>query len=217
MGLRSSLLRSIKRYQRRNRPSIIVASMGRSGSTVIFEALQARTDARPAESFLIDIAGTSFEPGAIYKTHDYPDALRGARNVRAVFLFGGASEAAKSVYFQEKAKGREWIGRHFKHLKVHQPFEKLFEADILRIGDQLDVWTTWTHTPVLSLHYDTMWDNIDILRQFTGLNVQLPERRPRRDKSLPADLEEKCLATYGELDGRIAAMPDIILSGPKVL
>ena len=216
MGLRR-FSRRIKRYMRRHQPSILVASMGRSGSTVVFRSLYAASEARPENSFLETIAGTRFEPGAVYKTHDYPDALEGIGNVRAVFMFGSASEAARSVYFQEKIKGRAWIDKHFAHLKANRPFEELFERDVLRIADQLDAWTGCTHTPVLSLRFDALWDNVDILRRFTGLDVQLPPQRARRDKPLSPDLEEQCAATYGELDRRIAAMPAVILSGPQVL
>ncbi len=216
MGLRR-LARRIRRHMRRNHPAVVVASMGRAGSTLVFEALSAASDMRPDPSFLPELAGARFEPGAVYKTHDYPDALEGVANLRVVFVFGSASEAARSVFFQERALGREWIRKHLAHLKAERPFEALFDEDILRIGDQLDAWTGCPHTPVLSLRFDALWDNVDILRRFTGLRVRLPARRPRRPKPLPPELEARCAATYGPLDRRIAAMPPVILSGPRVL
>lgn len=96
---------------------VVVASFGRAGSTVVYGALSeamarrrflvgGRSSAKivKAGSWFLD--AQALNPGVIYKTHDYPDALSGKRNLRAVFLFGSTIDAALSVYEQKRSPQR---------------------------------------------------------------------------------------------------------------
>jgi hypothetical protein len=213
---RQKLKARIARFRNRRKPAIVVASMGRAGSTLVFTALRDASFGRPTEPFLVDLEGATLEAGMVYKTHDFPEGLRNHTNVRAVFLFGSASDSAKSVYLQEQKLGRQWIDRHFAHLHTDQPFEELFERDVLRIGDQLEAWTNCDHTPVLGVHFDAIWDNVDRIRNFTGLDLVLPQRRERQAKILPPGLQAKSERTYGTLDARIDKMPKVFVSGPSL-
>ena len=151
--------------------------------------------------------------GIVYKTHDYPDALKGRDDLRSLFVFGPASDAVLSVLEQEVTEGRDWIDLHLDHLKAPGRFEDLLAFDALGIGAQLDAWTTFSGSPVLCIRYEALWDAETQIREFTGLPVCLPERRPRSAKSVPEDVASKVARIYGPIDARLQALPDVFEAG----
>ncbi len=204
-----------------NRPGIIQASYGRSGSTMVYEALAAAMAEVRFGRFWRHVRDESWtlgekplRPGTVYKTHDYPAALAGRDDLRTVFVFGAATEAALSVIAQEKQEGRDWVDLHLRNLKAPGSYDEILNWDSLGIAAQLEAWTTFDQSPVLCLRYEGLWDNIEILRDFTGLPVVLPERRPRTEKSIPPDIAAAVERVYGSIDARLAKLPDAFEAGP---
>lgn len=204
-------------------PAVLVASYGRSGSTLLFDALfgamcEARFGRR--ENFAADerwtLAGKPLRRGVVYKTHDYPNALRGQENVRALFVFGRASEAVLSVLHRETLGGRGWIAEHLDHLKAPGPYESILEKDILGIAAQLEAWTTFDDAPVLCVRYEALWDAVPRIRAFTGLPVTLPARRARTEKAVSEDVARRVAETYGAIDARLSRLPDVFEAGPRM-
>jgi hypothetical protein len=69
----------IRRALDRNRPAILVASMGRSGSTVTYLALIKAAQNRgqaDARTLAWTLADDPLPPAKIIKTHDFPEGLR---------------------------------------------------------------------------------------------------------------------------------------------
>lgn len=216
-------VRDLKRRMPTRHPGIVVASYGRSGSTLLHRALfeamcAARFGAR--RNFVADerwtLAGRPLRRGVVYKTHDYPDALRGQAGIRSLFVFGPASEAVLSVLGQEAARGRGWVDQHLDHLKAPGAYADILEADVLGIGAQLAAWATFDGSPVLCIRYEALWDAAGRIRGFTGLPLRLPERQPRAEKAVPAEVAEAVARTYGPLDARLAALPDVFEAGPEM-
>ncbi|AHM03738.1 hypothetical protein roselon_01350 [Roseibacterium elongatum DSM 19469] len=201
-------------------PPVIVASMGRSGSTLVHDALcQAVTRARfPAalqgQGLRIvtdqawDLDARPFAPGIVYKTHGLAEELPDHSGAKVVFLFGSATDAALSVLACRDHYGDRWIRDHFAHLRASGPFEELGDRDVLRFGDQLDGWIGKTGTPRMILHYDALWDTEEALSRFVGVPVTLPARRARSGATAAdAETRARFAASYAELDARIAALP----------
>ncbi len=203
---------------------VIVASMGRAGSTLIYDALNKGMGmARFGEEtyrngrFVRDVAWTlskaRFRNGVVYKTHDFPHDLTAAQNVRVVFTFGIPSDAARSVLGCNTKYGRAWIEEHFEHLRANGTFDQICDRDVLRFGDQLDSWTALKSIPVLGLKYESLWQSgaQQALSRFVGFPVTLPERKNRESAAMDlGEAGEKLMKTYANLDARVAAMPDII-------
>ena len=189
---------------------IIVASMGRSGSTLVHEALSEGLAAarfgplknlgrKIVKDVAWDLSGEHFAPGVAYKTHALASELPRDCNTRVVFVFGSASEAALSVL-------------SFAHMRACGSFEELGERDVLRFEEQIDGWLGIDHVKILGLRYEAIWDNVDELSCFVGFSVALPERRPRVSRqNMDATTAEKFAATYRTLDKKIAALADCIL------
>lgn len=202
-------------------PPLIVASMGRSGSTVVWDALRhavARArfpnmlhaqGLRLVSDQAWDLDRTRYAPGVVYKTHGLAEELPANSGAKVVFLFGSATDAALSVLTCRERYGARWIDLHFEHLRANGSFDDLGSNDVLRFGDQLDGWIGKTETERLILHYDALWDNIDTLSDFVGTRVQLPARRARSGaNAVDAATRARFAETYAALDARIAALPE---------
>lgn len=216
--------RGIRRLVPSRLPPVLVASMGRSGSTLLYQALvrgmaRARFGSalwlprRLCTDSAFDLGSARFQPGVVYKTHGFPGEVRPHPQLRGVFVFSSASEAAISVLACMDTYGRPWVQQHLHHLRASGPVEEIVVRDVLRFGDQLDTWLGGSAAfPVLALRYEALWDNIDALAQFVGFPVILPTRRPRESASMVDDeTKARVRRVYAELDARIAQMPDLLV------
>jgi hypothetical protein len=205
---------------------VVVASMGRSGSTLIHNAISeglarvrfghsSRLTNRLVADYAWDINATHFRPGVVYKTHALAEELPSWPEVKVVFLFGSAVDAAVSVLNTHKIKGDAWITSHFQHLRAEGEIDDLIDRDVLRFADQLEGWTSLSTHPVIALKYDELWENEAALSEFLGYQVTLPERKARSKKTIDPTLIERLRHTHDALEKRIAAMPGVVYAGSR--
>ena len=220
VALKTRVKYLLQRVLRPNLPPLIVASMGRSGSTLVVDALrEAMSQARFPKALhrqglrivadeAWDLDRKTFRPGVVYKTHGLADELPEDSGAQVVFLFGSALDAALSVLACRDRYPDGWITDHFDHLRASGSFDDLGHWDVLRFGEQLDGWIGKSGTRRMILHYDALWDNEDKLAEFTGVPLRLPPRRERTGAtSADAKNRARFAKTYAALDARIAAMP----------
>lgn len=201
-------------------PPLIVASMGRSGSTLVWSALRQAVAAarfpRPLRAHGLrlvsdqawDLDRTRLTPGVVYKTHGLAQELPDCSGAKVVFLFGSATDAALSVLACRDRYGMRWIEEHFAHMRAHGAFDELGDRDVLRFEEQLDGWVQKSGTPRLILHYDAIWEYEHTLSEFLGTRVSLPPRRQRTGAtSADPEMLTRFAGTYAKLDARIATMP----------
>ena len=208
-------------------PAFVVSSFGRSGSTLVWDAIAnglaarygpipTKISRRIVRDSAWDLGTTVLRRGIVYKTHDYPEALAMREDVRSVFLFGSALEAAISVYSCKDTYGLDWIRKHFEHLHSNRNFDELFEIDALGFRDQLNAWCGFDQGSVLCLNYNNIWDHQKTLNEFCGFHVPLPLRRPRSRKVCPPDALDAAHAVYDPIDRIIDALPTCFVSGRKI-
>ncbi len=208
------------------RDTIVVASFGRAGSTLVYKALnegmaRARfgTDAYVARKvvrdYAFDLTTCPMRPGVVYKSHDYPENLAQSDGVRAVFLFGSTVDAALSAYTQKDQLGEAWIRQHFQHLRRPYRYDELLVEDVLGFRDQCLSWMGFEGCPVLCMRYEGLWDNANLLSEFTGLDIRMPKRRARSEKDVSPELVALAEESYGPLDAALARLPDAFVAQPK--
>ncbi len=214
----------LKQYLPSATDPIIVASMGRSGSTLVYEALcegMLRARFRFAHERLRglvrdtawNLAEANFRNGRIYKTHDFARHLNANPKLKAVFLFGSASAAARSVINCRSTYGDNWIASHFRHLAAKGELSEVPHKDVLRFQEQLDSWLENDRVPTLSLRYEDLWlpESLAELSKFVGFEVKFPARRARESSQANlGDSEGEIQRTYHQLDQRILSLPSII-------
>jgi len=198
---------------------MIVASMGRSGSTLIFNAVrkgmakhrfgfESGRTLRIVSDSAWDMGSTDFYPGVVYKTHGLASELPETFDTKAIFVFGSATDAALSVYACRQRYGEAWITEHFKHLRANGDFDELATRDVLRFADQLKSWTGKHRAERLIIHYDALWDHAALISDFCGFKVALPERVQRTSTlTVPPDIRQQFQETYQSLDSIIEKMP----------
>lgn len=183
-------------------PSVVVASPGRSGSTVIFEALVAgmakkrfglshrylkglvRCDAWKLSSCIL-------RPGYVHKTHDLPSKNLWVSNTKIIFVFGDVVDTVTSVISCQERFGRDWVEEHLKHLNAIGEMTDILDKDILQIGEQLSSWFEADDLDLMLVHYEAIWEPgfKEMLSKFVGFEAELPEFRGRSEKTKLSDLE----------------------------
>lgn len=173
---------------RANQP-IVVNSFGRSGSTVLFDAVSsyavrfgALAEERVVRSAAWKLDSDRVRRGRVYKSHDYPSPSL-PRNTRVLYVFGSPEDATLSLIEQARVSGQKWLDAHADHLRVPRfAPEDLLEGDVLRIGDHLRAWLSQDSVATGFVRYETMWDHQKQISDFVGFHVSLPERRERQPK-----------------------------------
>lgn len=200
---------------------VIVASNGRSGSTMTFLALlkslkKIKPRAVKHSSFVARLNDATFRAPCVYKTHDFPQSLSSwPENTRVVFCFGPAKDSAFSVHAAMEGYGPDWIESHFYHLHANGTYDELFERDVLQQARQIKEWVTFEDVPVLCVHYDAIWEYQDTISRFTGLEFKPPERRDRAPKDIPADLKAKADRVYDPIDEVIDQLPRCFIASKR--
>lgn len=201
------------------RPPIIIASMGRSGSTLVFDSVRTAMSKerfgplwrimRPLVSDSAwNLANDSLQNGVVYKTHGLAHELPRDTRALVIYLFGSASDSAMSVANCQIQLGNEWVEEHFLHMRADGTFDELPYRDVLRFGEQIQGWRENASVPRVLIQYTHIWESLPEVSEFLGLPLVLEAQRERSAKSALSDSEIVVYrATYAELDKSIAAMP----------
>src|SRR5262249_11070838 len=107
---------------------VLIASMSRSGSTMLYKAVAASMgQARfgPQAPRLMPLFSesawkldeTPLIGGVLYKTHDRPEHLPRSARAKVLFTFRKASEVALSIADRRAERGEKWFLRHRIHLR----------------------------------------------------------------------------------------------------
>jgi hypothetical protein len=207
------------------RPSLVVASMGRSGSTLLYNAVSdAMTRSSPVGPHMArrvvrdvawDLGSARLQRGVVYKTHDAAKDSLDGDDVRAIFVFGPASDSALSVISCRDRFGEAWVREHFKHLHADGSTEDLLHRDALGFRRLIESWTIARPYPILLLHYHHLWECQRQISDFIGAPVLLPDQRARRHSHLEASTIQQVRRNFQELDSWISALPRCQIIGPR--
>jgi len=176
--------------------SIVIASTGRSGSTMLTRAIsESLVDGRfrclPSifkkyikcfsTDYIDRIYNIDGSIAPVIKTHDL---FRKEFSDRAkyIFVFGDPLESAQSVAQMGNKHGVIWVEEHVYHLVGQGDPYEILEKDILNYEAQIKSWGD--AKGVFIVHYDDLWNKSDELAEFLGFELRLPERRKRTKKAL---------------------------------
>jgi len=165
--------------------SILVASPGRSGSTVLYQSLAKATSKPPSwtRATAWDLRRSWCLPGMVYKTH--AAAVDLPKRMRVIYVYREASKIVSSTSKMVRENGEAWASAHARHLLGQRAksrsdwsaalLDELPTSDILDIAGNL---RSWSNTKgVLLVKYDYMWELEEKIEDFLGTKVQLPEYR----------------------------------------
>lgn len=215
---RRFIKRTLQKICLKSDPPIIVASMGRAGSTLVFDSvINAKADQYPTffrpfykrliTDFSWCLEGFKFSKGAVYKTHDFPPVDGAIKDCKVIYVYGPATEAVISVFGCEAKFGSQWVNRHLEHLNASESFASIYDSDVLRIEEQIKRWGRCDTANIFFLYYSDIWDELGQLQNFLGFDIQLPPRRERQSATfLPIQSLKRINNRYQKIDKRIESL-----------
>ena len=132
----------------------------------------------------------SEEPFLVCKTHDIYEG-RCDSNYKFIFVYGDPLESARSVEQAVKKHGRQWFLEHQFHLRACGDYEDLFQEDVLAYQKQLESWLTQRDANIVCIDFDDLWSETERISNLLGFEVELPRKRPRREKPHKDNIDEK--------------------------
>lgn len=230
MNLRSACMRFVITYLRRAKDSgkqffskllfanerpIVIASTGRAGSTMLFEAVSenliqhkygldkksivGRILISLSRCFTDRLKTISKSNCVVHKTHDLFDK-KYENDARYIFIYGDPIEAIQSVEQISRTNGKIWLDEHLFNLRSNGDPEKLFSEDILNYEKQINSWVM-SHkcSNVICLDYKDLWSKAPMISEFVGFTVTLPEKKLRTKKTNQALVEKALSASLSRI------------------
>lgn len=196
-ALRRGASRSIGRLLLRPRRPILIASAGRAGSSMLFDAVvgqvvvqDVRRGARrivgglglgawigrSISSFAVQPSSRDIRAFRVIKTHAGAGTISSDVGLRAIFTHAPSEHTTASLMRQVDREGSAWIDRHAYHLG-HRGSPVDFIVSHARIlEDQETGWKMRRDT--LSVPLDRLWEQREQIASWLGLDdLPLPTRR----------------------------------------
>jgi len=154
-----------------NYQTIVVAGMGRCGTTLVFDAIRKKNE------FVRDLQNLNnpdFIRLNVIKTHDFPPTTL-PPNTKCIYMFGNPYHIVFSSHGPK-------VNHHEHYLNMHSEPSSRFKftwEDTLQLQKNFTLWHQPQPFPLLTLRYETLWQNIHVLNEFLGFEVQLPKQKPR--------------------------------------
>lgn len=176
---------------------VVVASTGRSGSTMLANAVAAsliktKFHAFPTSlhdyikrfsiAYLDRITDIDQFAAPILKTHDL-FRKEFSDKAKFIFVYGDPLESAQSVEQMKKKRGSIWVEEHIYHLVGNGTPHDIFTEDVLNYECQMRLWGE--AKGAFLIHYDDIWNKNTQLSRFLGFDVELPKKRARSLKGEP--------------------------------
>lgn len=193
---------------------ILVASLGRSGSTMICESIiRGKCEAiglTYREWMLFEPAWipgeVTFRPGGVYKTHFYKRGI--PENTKIVFVYDDAYQIVGSLLTKLWKGEQDWLMVHGRHLTGRAvSVEKMIAEDVFKLRDNFLSWTSKEYPNVFYVHYDDIWSRKVEIENFLDIKLSMPKREHRSNylKVLPEKDKMTLMDTYGPLQEIIEA------------
>ena len=189
-----------------NQIKIVIASSGRSGSTMLFDStakslvkhrhpllhksLISNRITNSIKVFVKKLQQVHLKHELIFKTHDLFDKSY-SNFAKYIFVFGDPLQSAQSVEIMAKKYGAKWFSQHLENLSSSGNLNELYSKDILNYERQVESWMTAETNSVFCVHYEDIWNKVDLLSKFVGFEIELPEKLPRKNKDPLVKFDEQ--------------------------
>lgn len=204
--MKSYLKKVISKKISKNENAIVVASCGRSGSTMLTESLALSSieygvgyiEKKMADAVTKwdwDLKTENLERGYIHKTHDYPPKSIEIEGAKFIYVYADPYEVVYSTIRKSREEGQEWIREHAKHMKSEIcSVEEIIKADALGLENNFDAWRNISSKNVMILNYENIWNRRGEISEFVGYDVEIPKKKERRSsKCIVSEKEQKMI------------------------
>lgn len=213
-GIRKHWLHLIRSLLYSQSVPIVVASSGRSGSTMLTisitqSLIEQRFKVAPlwvkrwlvprSNVFISRLSASRLQSFPVIKTHDLRD--NAGIQAKYIFVYGDPLESALSAHDMGKKIGVTWTDEHIYNLHGHgTPFE-ILDRDVLNYEGQLKSWGS--AEDVFIVHFEDLWNKTAELSAFVGFPVQLPQKRDRTVKNNLQPYNKELFSRLKNLEGAL--------------
>jgi hypothetical protein len=193
---------------------IVIASMGRCGSTLIWFVLGSKeyySHNLPSNCLFAIFEKDSIvqygqgkidklEDNFIYKTHSLPHINE---NCLAVYLFANPMNVVISAHLQS------FIKQHYFHFGgLYEERQNYHLKDTLKLEENFDAWYQKQTFPLITLRYETLYKNIPLLEDFLERKLPFPKETIRKTNYLDHIYKNDLEQTYKSLYTKILHAED---------
>ena len=203
-----------------DRTPILVSSMGRAGSTLLFQEIMKSLAKERYPHLPLSLArllchgamwfpGNVLFKGFVHKTHVPEYYFPKDTNTKIIYVFCKPSDSVLSVINTKSRRGLGWISEHFQNLKVKGNYKDLAYRDVLMLEDHLMGWLSRKSKNLLIIRYEKIWEYKSEIEEFLNLKINLPKFKLRRQLSNEADsLRGICKKNYASLEKKVEKFSD---------
>src|SRR3972149_7387014 len=195
--------------------AVIVAGMGRCGTTLLHDAL---VDYGFKETAFLNTFGECFiyRYGKVYKIHYYLPPDKFHYNVKLIYMFGNPYDIAISA----TKNINDWGKLHHAHLgsDLFVENKELYYKDTLQLNRHFDMWYRQQGFSFLSIKYETLYEykTRQMLNQYLGIVLKLPPYRKRESSWENHPHRQDIISTYRELHAKIECAENVKIWEKKV-
>ena len=201
------------------RDHIIVATMGRCGTNLLYDSVVASGHGSGGFILRFDTIRPKLirnpKLASAYMTHDYPpDRL--PPNVKLIYLFGDPRDIAVSAYKQIN----RWGKGHHSHLKMvsrFRPNDQVLMEDSLGLHEHFAAWMTKQSFPFASVRYEALERQSvrEQLAAWLGFMPTFPEWKQRTSCWREHPRGDEVDSTHKELAGIVRNAEDFHVWGGR--
>jgi len=184
------------------KPPILIAGLGRCGTTLVRDTIINSSSYVRSKKFVRKIEDASFSKNTVYKTHCYPP-ISLPKNLKVIFLFGNPVDIVISTYY----KINEWGRLHHQHLQSDDfiPNDSILTNDTLNLYHQFNQWYKYQSFTFISVKYEYLYDKetIKFIADYLEIPFKLPKFKKRQSQLKNKFLRDDILNCYGKLSGEI--------------
>lgn len=146
--------------------------MGRAGSTLIFNVLkQIFNDG----GFIIFNENIKLKNNFLYKTHSFAEDIPLFFGCKVIYTFANPYNVVISAHEYTNIK------QHYIHMNGKWDRKEFWhKEDTLRLENNFDSWYKKQEFDLLTIKYETIYQNINFIENFVGSKLKFPKKRERK-------------------------------------
>jgi len=185
----------------------IIASLGRCGSTLVTHTVTRALGRTPPPPF-VQLDNYAPDQGPVYKTHSLaPESI--PEGGKVIFIFGDPRNIVVST------RSMHLRDMHCEHMGADPLQWHVWPyKDILNLEANFDSWYQPHDYEVLSIRYEKMFENFDVLNGFLGMDIAWPPHRPRKSDWSKHPLGQEIAWTYNSLWRKVESAEDVRIWKP---
>jgi hypothetical protein len=186
--------------------SVIVAGLGRCGTTLLYESLKPHYNYN--DIFIVDLDRSIDVENKLFKTHDFAPKII-YNKCKFIFMYGNPINTVLSFIslIKNNFSDLNLVAKHF-HFNAS---DLLYweNKDVFRLEENFDSWYKSQNFSLLTIKYEKLYENLDIIMKYLNINFSLPEKKQRQTDWINYSNKDLLNKTYKSIVYKIEKSEDI--------